>query len=80
MSPVRCDMPPKGWACRLPINHDGPCPAWPTWWTRLRDPRVRAVRPEPEPMPEPPPIILTGQIDPALTRRQWRTDRKANTP
>jgi len=31
-------------------------------------------------MPEPPPIILTGQIDPALTRRQWRTDRKANTP
>lgn len=24
-----CDRPPGGWACTLPVNHDGPCPTVP---------------------------------------------------
>jgi hypothetical protein len=31
----KCNLPPKGWKCNLPANHDGPCPAWPDAW-RLR--------------------------------------------
>jgi hypothetical protein len=23
-----CDRPPNGWVCKLPRNHDGPCPTW----------------------------------------------------
>jgi hypothetical protein len=31
----KCQMPPQGWKCNLPPNHEGPCPAWPDAW-RLR--------------------------------------------
>lgn len=31
-----CDLPPKGWYCKLAAGHTGPCPAWPTRWTRIK--------------------------------------------
>lgn len=31
-----CRRVPRGWVCRLPRHHDGPCPAWPTLTTRIR--------------------------------------------
>lgn len=35
--PNKCELPPKGWKCNLPANHDGPCPAWPnTPWLRIK--------------------------------------------
>lgn len=29
MTQFRCDRPPPGWECYLPLNHIGPCPAHP---------------------------------------------------
>lgn len=34
---------PRGWYCRLPDGHVGPCPAWPTRLTRIRY-RLRGYR------------------------------------
>lgn len=25
-----CRRPPRGWVCHLPVDHDGPCPTYPT--------------------------------------------------
>jgi hypothetical protein len=31
-----CKLPPRGWYCTRGAGHDGPCAAWPTRWTRIR--------------------------------------------
>ncbi|QAY16191.1 hypothetical protein SEA_SONALI_79 [Arthrobacter phage Sonali] len=33
---TRCRRMPRGWYCSLQSGHDGPCPGWPTRWTRLK--------------------------------------------
>lgn len=27
-----CDLPPRGWWCSRPADHDGSCAAHPRWW------------------------------------------------
>lgn len=34
----------RGWRCYLDPEHTGPCPLWPTFWTRVRDKRTRGMR------------------------------------
>lgn len=33
---MKCKRPPAGWWCSIEAGHDGPCAAWPTWWTANR--------------------------------------------
>lgn len=33
---VKCKLAPSGWYCNIEQGHDGPCPAYPTKWTRTK--------------------------------------------